>query len=298
MSIVSCPTLVIGVPVFNEAAHLYACLRSIQRQSYGSFKVIVVDNGSIDESPRIADYVCKRDSRFCLVRRATNGGASASFSQCIAESTSPLFCFVGAHDVLCEEYLAVHVRAMEQDPSLALSYTVFAYINEKGEGLGTMHEWQVPDETSAADCPWQRILWSVRSHNVGSGLFNGVMRRSFMPRPPLPAVTACDHLFVTKLLYHGRAQRHSGCLYNERIFASKTTGYMERITGIRGSRPSQLALYRHYMDWFGDLPDSPAKHMYAARFRWLVARKCALSTRLWGHVNGLRARLGFAQPIR
>jgi CDP-glycerol glycerophosphotransferase len=43
------------VPVYNVAAYLHACLDSVAQQTMGDLEVVMVDDGSTDESPQIAD---------------------------------------------------------------------------------------------------------------------------------------------------------------------------------------------------------------------------------------------------
>ena len=66
------------VPVYNVGAYLQQCLQSIASQSYAHLEVIVVDDGSTDDSGKIADEWASRDNRFRVVHQP-NGGLSAVY---------------------------------------------------------------------------------------------------------------------------------------------------------------------------------------------------------------------------
>lgn len=298
MGPVSSQSIVLGVPVHNESTHLKACLTSIRSQTFPDFAVIVVDNGSSDDSATIAAEFGHLDRRFHLIRLESNRGAAVSSATCLLLSQSPYFCFVGAHDLLSPNYLAHHLSNLQLHQEAALSFTTWEHIDESGNILGQVPARILPGAAPQNGCRWTRVLWSVSNHAVGSGLFHGVYRRSCIPPPPYPTVMAADHLFLTKVLFNGPAIELPGHLYQERSFARKPTGYMERITGQRTSRPSVLDLYREYIRWFDGLPESEGKSRHRRAFQRAVIRKCALSSRLWAHVNGARKRLGLGEPIR
>lgn len=65
----------IVVPVYNVENYLRECLESIEKQTYNHFEVIIVNDGSTDNSLQICEEYCKRDSRF-VVYSKQNGGLS------------------------------------------------------------------------------------------------------------------------------------------------------------------------------------------------------------------------------
>lgn len=71
------PSVSIIVPVFNMAAYIEDCLRSLQAQGNLSFEGIVVDDGSTDQSHSLIVDFIKTDSRFRLIQQANNGLAGA-----------------------------------------------------------------------------------------------------------------------------------------------------------------------------------------------------------------------------
>src|SRR5215510_5647859 len=61
------PRVSILLPVWNAAATLPACLRSIQRQSEPHWQCVIVDDGSPDDSLSVARRFAERDTRFTVI---------------------------------------------------------------------------------------------------------------------------------------------------------------------------------------------------------------------------------------
>ena len=98
------------VPLFNKAPHVKRALDSILAQTYGDFEVIVVDDGSTDEGPRIVeDY---GDARIRLVRQ-NNFGPGAARNRGLNEAQGELVAFLDADDEWLPDYLAQSVRLMD-----------------------------------------------------------------------------------------------------------------------------------------------------------------------------------------
>ena len=65
------------VPVYNVEEYLEECLDSIKNQTFKDFEVILVNDGSIDNSQEICELYCDQDSRFCLINEENKGQSAA-----------------------------------------------------------------------------------------------------------------------------------------------------------------------------------------------------------------------------
>lgn len=65
----------IVVPVYNVAPYLERCVNSILAQSYADIEIVLVDDGSTDESGELCDKLCNKDARIIVVHQE-NGGVT------------------------------------------------------------------------------------------------------------------------------------------------------------------------------------------------------------------------------
>lgn len=70
-------TFLIVIPIFNVEEYIKESLDSLIAQSYGNFKAILVNDGSTDNSGKIAQTYCKNDSRFICISQENQGVSSA-----------------------------------------------------------------------------------------------------------------------------------------------------------------------------------------------------------------------------
>jgi glycosyltransferase involved in cell wall biosynthesis len=105
------------IPLFNKAPYVQRTLDSITAQTYADFELIVVDDGSTDEGPRIVE-ACD-DSRIRLVRQE-NAGPGAARNRGLAEARGELIACLDADDEWFPGYLKESVRLMDEyGPSVA-----------------------------------------------------------------------------------------------------------------------------------------------------------------------------------
>lgn len=94
----------IVVPVYNVEKYIRKCLESILRQSYDNFEVIIVDDGSTDESYKIIDEYVQKDSRFKSFKKK-NGGLSDARNYGMNYVTGDYLLFVDSDDYIAEDLL-------------------------------------------------------------------------------------------------------------------------------------------------------------------------------------------------
>ena len=87
------------VPVYNAQQSLHRCIDSILIQSYSNFKLILIDDGSEDDSLMICRQYQKHDSRI-IVYSQNNSGVSTARNKGIELCTSPYLCFTDSDDYL------------------------------------------------------------------------------------------------------------------------------------------------------------------------------------------------------
>lgn len=103
----------IVVPVYNVEKYLGECVDSILTQSFDDFELILVDDGSRDESGAICDEYAARDSRVKVIHKE-NGGQSSARNMGIAASSGEFAVFLDSDDMLCDKNFLADVHGVAQ----------------------------------------------------------------------------------------------------------------------------------------------------------------------------------------
>lgn len=93
------PTISVIVPVYNVEKYLRCCVDSILAQTFSDIEVLLVDDGSTDNSGAICDEYAEKDSRVRVFHKA-NGGVSSARNLGLDEATGKWLAFVDADDYI------------------------------------------------------------------------------------------------------------------------------------------------------------------------------------------------------
>jgi glycosyltransferase involved in cell wall biosynthesis len=100
------PLISVIVPVYKVEQYLRTCIDSVINQTYSNWELILVDDGSPDNSPRICDEYAAKDKRIKVFHKA-NGGVSSARNMALNNSKGEYITFLDGDDFLHAEYLAV-----------------------------------------------------------------------------------------------------------------------------------------------------------------------------------------------
>lgn len=173
------------VPFFNVETYLGDCLRSLQIQSDADYEIILIDDGSTDGSPELAEAFRSNSDRCTLWRSSSNRGLGASRNKGVQLARGDFVCFVDADDVVSPDFLAC-LRDRQKITGASIVSGLIRRMTESGEVLDTRMIGDAPD----VDPP-------LTVHERVLGLVN-------------PSV-ACARLYRTGLL------RDDACLFRDRI---------------------------------------------------------------------------------
>ncbi|MBE6679133.1 MAG: glycosyltransferase [Ruminococcaceae bacterium] len=115
------------VPVYNVEQYLDECVLSIANQTHKNIEIILVDDGSTDNSPRICDEWAKRDSRVVVLHKE-NGGAAAARNAGLDIATGDYIGFADSDDVLCTDMYEILLSSLKKgNKKLACCLTNFIF---------------------------------------------------------------------------------------------------------------------------------------------------------------------------
>ena len=130
------------IPVYNVENYLEECLNSVQHQTYTNIEVILVNDGSTDNSKHICERYCKEDSRFQLLNQE-NQGLSAARNNGVAASTGEFIAFVDSDDIILPNYLETLIHYMTDEIDIVESqFTVSKeeFLDERFKELTILFE--------------------------------------------------------------------------------------------------------------------------------------------------------------
>lgn len=108
------------VPIFNVEKYLKKCIDSIINQTYKNLEIILVDDGSTDNSPNICDEYIKKDSRVKVVHKE-NGGLSSARNVGLDLAKGELIAFVDSDDYIeLEMYEKLKSNMDKYDSDIAI----------------------------------------------------------------------------------------------------------------------------------------------------------------------------------
>lgn len=136
------PLLSIIVPVYNVEEFLSDCITSIISQEFCDFEVILVDDGSPDNCPRLCDEWAAKDKRIKVIHKA-NGGLSDARNCGIDAATGDYVWFVDSDDVITPNALTNIAEIIKSNNTIE---AVACQIIERKDGqnriLGDMSIWK------------------------------------------------------------------------------------------------------------------------------------------------------------
>lgn len=129
------------VPSYNHAPFVEKCLKSIVKQTLPPKKLLVIDDGSKDDSPKIIERVLK-DCPFeaeLIVRR--NRGLSATLNEGFACSTGEYFAYLGSDDIWLPDFLKCRTELLRSRPRAVLAFGHAFLIDEYDQIFDCTRDW-------------------------------------------------------------------------------------------------------------------------------------------------------------
>ena len=130
------PVVSVVVPAYNAAKYLAAAIESVLGQTRQDFEILVVDDGSKDETLEIARRYAEAQPervRVCRHPGGANRGVAATRNLAIAQARGRFVAFLDADDTWLPRKLELQVELMEERPWLGVTYTDATIIRE-GDG--------------------------------------------------------------------------------------------------------------------------------------------------------------------
>ena len=125
------PEISIIVPVYNAEKYLSRCIDSILVQSFKDFELLLVDDGSSDNSRSICDDYALKDSRV-IVKHKKNGGVSSARNLALSMAKGKYVMFCDADDYVDSRWCGIMYKNIAENPNAFIVSDVWR-VSTKGE---------------------------------------------------------------------------------------------------------------------------------------------------------------------
>ena len=203
------------IPVYNVDKYLCECLNSIRKQNFKNYEVILINDGSTDNSLGICKKICEMDGRFKLINQQ-NLGVSHARNIGITESTGNILIFLDSDDFLEPNAIDDIYRSLKDNDLVCFGYNrVFKNKIKKSEPNYSNNKEQIIDNIFYGD-------------SIGGYLWNKAFRKAIIINNNIKFnenIHFCeDLLFVSQYIkYCNKFLCISNSLYNYRMRSSSAT---------------------------------------------------------------------------
>jgi glycosyltransferase involved in cell wall biosynthesis len=127
------PLVSVVIPVYNGGAFLERAIASVSAQTYSSIEIVIVDDGSTDNSLAVISACSTRAPLRVLCQQ--NGGVALARHNAVFASTGAFIAFLDQDDWWREDKIAKQIEVFQSDSSLALVHTKSAYYDESARAF-------------------------------------------------------------------------------------------------------------------------------------------------------------------
>lgn len=121
------PLISIIVPNYNKEKYIKKCIESVIKQTYQNFELIIVDDGSTDNSIKIIEKF--KSNKIKLIKLKQNKGIANARNTGIKASTGRIICFLDSDDYWDKNKLKIQLKYMIQN-KLGFTFTEYYFVRE------------------------------------------------------------------------------------------------------------------------------------------------------------------------
>jgi hypothetical protein len=183
------PPVTVVVPAYNYARYLRECAHSVLTQRDVEVELIVVDDGSSDETPAVAAELMARDERVSVIRHPRNRGQIQSVNEGVERATGEYLVKLDADDLVAPGALARATALLDAHPDVSFVYGRPEHFTGPVPG--------VPDAPARSWTIWPGRAWVAARCAAGANAISQpeVVMRTAALRTVGPVATELPHTF-------------------------------------------------------------------------------------------------------
>src|SRR5437764_8147940 len=133
--------LSVVVPSYNHAQFVATTLRSIMKQTWAPAELVVIDDGSTDDSPAMIERTLKEFPFQCELIVRSNRGLCATLNEGLARTKGDYFAYLGSDDVWLPNFLKERVRLLQSRTDAVLGYGHAYFVDKKSRIVDCTADW-------------------------------------------------------------------------------------------------------------------------------------------------------------
>lgn len=181
------------IPVYNSEKYLERCIESLVSQTYKNIEIILVDDGSGDNSPTICDKYQKKDSRIKVIHKR-NAGPSLARKDGIKIARGEYFYFIDSDDYIDQGAFQILVKIIENN----FDIVQFGYnkVTANRELISTKKL-----NSIEIDGSYQCALYYASQRNIVNFLWNKIFKAKLFKNVIFPKLYAGEDSCLLTQLY-------------------------------------------------------------------------------------------------
>nr|WP_196244073.1 glycosyltransferase [Lysinibacillus sphaericus] len=231
-------TVSIILPVFNSEIFVQQAIESIINQTYSQFELIIIDDGSTDNTKQIL-YEYESNPKVHLISLEKNSGVSEARNIGIQESKGEYITFIDADDLLLPNKLEEQVNVLKQNKSIDFVFNDIMVIDQNNNKVNELKSYFQPENILLELC-FRQIIPAPACIMVKKEFIN---RNNIMFNKELKY--AEDYDFTFQLFLHGKYFYLKESLYLWRRHSKNTSN---NIISTRDIENSIVKKYLKYID--------------------------------------------------
>lgn len=128
-------TVDVVMPAYNASQYLHETVESVLAQTLDDFELLIIDDGSTDNTAEIAHYYSQRDSRVKLFSQ-TNQGISVARNKGLQLTSGKFVAFIDADDQWLPDKLTSHIQHLNRNDNLGVSFGRVEFLSSNGRPTG------------------------------------------------------------------------------------------------------------------------------------------------------------------
>ena len=274
------PRVVLGMTLYNNARHLREAMDSLLAQTFGDFRLVLLDDASADETESIAREYVAKDSRVTYYRHASRQAMIATWRE-VAElamrdvPSATYFAWVSDHDRWHPRWLERMVAELDADAGVVLAYPITRRMAQEGQELDKGPRLFETVAFANLEERWKYFC----SEGVGAGdMVYGLVRVEALRKAGIfRTVLRPDRLLVAELTLHGRIRQAPEVLWYRRQSNGTSVERQRHTLVLAGQEPPGFsappwlqhvrALWREYA-----VPEPPPLPIARGEWRRMLLR--------------------------